>query len=69
MHQNLKLPVAVCVKSDAVNGEIFVRATTGNNLYLLHDVNVENELDGDALGGMTICNAGKTDLTQPVAQQ
>ena len=46
---NLKLPVAVCVKSDAVNGEIFVRATTGNNLYLLHDVNVENELDGDGL--------------------
>jgi hypothetical protein len=46
---NLRIPTAVCVKSDAVNGEIFVRATTGSELYQLHDVQFENELDGDQL--------------------
>ena len=46
---NLRIPTAVCVKSDAVNGEIFVRATTGVELYQLHDVQFENELDGDQL--------------------
>ena len=46
---NLRLPVAVVVKSDAVNGEIFVRATTGSELYELHDVQFENENDGDQL--------------------
>lgn len=46
---NLKLPVAVTVKSDAVNGEIFVRATTGNNLYLLHDVEIDGEETGDLI--------------------
>ena len=46
---NLRIPTAVCVKSDAVNGEIYVRATTGVELYQLHDVQFENELDGDQL--------------------
>ena len=46
---NLRIPTAVCVKSDAVNGEIYVRATTGSELYQLHDVQFENELDGDQL--------------------
>jgi hypothetical protein len=46
---NLKLPVAVTVQSDAVNGEIFVRATTGNNLYLLHDVDIDGEETGDLI--------------------
>jgi hypothetical protein len=46
---NLRIPTAVCVKSDAVNGEIYVRATTGQELYQLHDVQFENELDGDQL--------------------
>jgi len=46
---NLRIPTAVCVKSDAVNGEIFVRATTGAELYQLHDVQFENEADGDKL--------------------
>lgn len=45
----LRIPTAVCVKSDAINGEIFVRATTGQELYQLHDVQFENELDGDSL--------------------
>lgn len=43
----LRLPVAVVVNSDAVNGKIFVRATTGNQLTLLHDVYVDNAQDGD----------------------
>ena len=46
---NLRIPTAVCVKSDAVNGEIYVRATTGVELYQLHDVQFENEEDGDTL--------------------
>lgn len=46
---NLRIPTAVCVKSDAVNGEIFVRATTGVELYQLHDVQFENEVNGDVL--------------------
>jgi len=46
---NLRIPTAVCVKSDAVNGEIFVRATTGVELYQLHDVQFEDEQDGDQL--------------------
>jgi hypothetical protein len=46
---NLRIPTAVCVKSDAVNGEIYVRATTGQELYQLHDVQFENEQDGDQL--------------------
>ena len=46
---NLRIPTAVCVKSDAVNGEIYVRATTGSELYQLHDVQFENEQDGDQL--------------------
>jgi len=46
---NLRIPTAVCVKSDAVNGEIFVRATTGVELYQLHDVQFENEEPGDVL--------------------
>ena len=46
---NLRIPTAVCVKSDAVNGEIFVRATTGVELYQLHDVQFENEEQGDVL--------------------
>jgi hypothetical protein len=46
---NLKLPVAVTVQSDAVNGEIFVRATTGNNLYLLHDVEIDGGETGDLI--------------------
>jgi len=45
----LRLPVAAVVKSDAVNGEIFVRSTTGSNLYELHDVEFGNEADGDRL--------------------
>lgn len=45
----LRLPVAAVVKSDAVNGEIFVRSTTGSNLYELHDVQFESEQDGDQL--------------------
>ena len=45
----LFLPVAAVVKSDAVNGEIYVRSTTGSNLYELHDVQFENENDGDQL--------------------
>ena len=46
---NLRIPTAVCVKSDAVNGEIFVRATTGQELYQLHDVEFADEADGDKL--------------------
>lgn len=46
---NLNIPCAVCIKSDAVNGEIYVRATTGQELYQLHDVQFENEEDGDTL--------------------
>jgi hypothetical protein len=46
---NLRLPVATVVKSDAVNGEIYVRATTGSELYQLHDVEFDNENDGDQL--------------------
>jgi hypothetical protein len=46
---NLRIPTAVCVKSDAVNGELFVRATTGVELYQLHDVQFEDEQDGDQL--------------------
>ena len=46
---NLRISTAVVVKSDAVNGEIFVRAQTGSELYQLHDVQFENENDGDQL--------------------
>ena len=46
---NLRISTAVVVKSDAVNGEIFVRAQTGNELYQLHDVQFENEEQGDVL--------------------
>jgi hypothetical protein len=46
---NLRIPTAVVVKSDAVNGEIYVRSTTGSELYQLHDVQFENEVDGDVL--------------------
>lgn len=46
---NLRISTAVVVKSDAVNGEIFVRAQTGNELYQLHDVEFDNENDGDQL--------------------
>jgi hypothetical protein len=46
---SLRLPIAAVVKSDAVNGEIFVRSTTGSNLYELHDVEIENEVGGDTL--------------------
>jgi hypothetical protein len=46
---NLRISTAVVVKSDAVNGEIFVRAQTGNELYQLHDVQFESEQDGDQL--------------------
>lgn len=46
---NLFLPVAVTVKSDAVNGEIYVRGTTGLEMYALHDVEVDGEETGDVL--------------------
>ena len=46
---NLRISTAVVVKSDAVNGEIFVRAQTGSELYQLHDVEFDNENDGDQL--------------------
>ena len=46
---NLRISAAVVVKSDAVNGEIFVRAQTNSELYQLHDVQFENENDGDQL--------------------
>ena len=46
---NLRISTAVVVKSDAVNGEIFVRAQTNSELYQLHDVEFDNENDGDQL--------------------
>ena len=46
---NLRISTAVVVKSDPVNGEIFVRAQTGSELYQLHDVEFDNENDGDQL--------------------
>ena len=46
---NLRISTAVVVKSDPVNGEIFVRAQTNSELYQLHDVQFENENDGDQL--------------------
>lgn len=43
----LKLPVAVVVNSDATEGKIFVRASEGAQLSLLHDVYIDNVQDGD----------------------
>jgi hypothetical protein len=45
----LHIPTAVVVKSDATTGVIFVRASTGAELRLLHDVYVDYVADGDVL--------------------
>ena len=45
----LSIPTAVVIKSDAVDGAIFVRASTGAELRLLHDVYTEFAEDGDVL--------------------
>lgn len=63
---NLRIPTAVCVKSDAVNGEIFVRATTGSELYQLHDVQFENEQDGDQLNWVD--DLQRWENRQPIAR-
>lgn len=48
----LSIPTAVVIKSDAVDGVIFVRASTGAELRLLHDVYTELAEDGDVLTWM-----------------
>ena len=45
----LSIPTAVVVKSDAFDGAIFVRASTGAELRLLHDVYTDTAEDGDVL--------------------
>ena len=45
----LSIPTAVVVKSDPVDGVIFVRANTGAELRLLHDVYTDLAEDGDVL--------------------
>ena len=45
----LHIPTAVVVKSDASTGVIFVRADTGTELNLLHDVYAENNEEGYTL--------------------
>ena len=45
----LHIPTAVVVKSDASTGVIFVRADTGAELNLLHDVYAENNEEGYTL--------------------
>lgn len=45
----LSIPTAVVVKSDSVDGVIFVRANTGAELRLLHDVYTDLAEDGDVL--------------------
>jgi hypothetical protein len=45
----LSIPTAVVVKSDATDGVIFVRANTGSELRLLHDVYTDLAADGDVL--------------------
>lgn len=45
----LSIPTAVVIKSDATDGVIFVRANTGAELRLLHDVYTDLAADGDVL--------------------
>jgi hypothetical protein len=45
----LSIPTAVVVKSHATDGVIFVRANTGAELRLLHDVYTDLAADGDVL--------------------
>lgn len=45
----LSIPTAVVVKSHPTEGIIFVRASTGAELRLLHDVYTDLALDGDVL--------------------
>lgn len=45
----LSIPTAVVIKSHPTDGVIFVRASTGAELRLLHDVYTELALDGDVL--------------------
>jgi hypothetical protein len=45
----LSIPTAVVVKSDPVDGVIFVRANTGAELRLLHDVYTDLAENGDVL--------------------
>ena len=48
----LSIPTAVVIRSDAIDGAIFVRASTGAELRLLHDVYTELAEDGDVLTWM-----------------
>ena len=48
----LSIPTAIVIRSDAVDGAIFVRASTGAELRLLHDVYTELAEDGDVLTWM-----------------